>query len=104
MGEAPAFFQSNIILGLVLFSLGTLGVLWQRNALSVFMSIELMLNAANLVLITFAQRFGDEAGGGLVLLIISVAAAEAGVGLAIFLRIYRQRATIELDKANELQG
>jgi len=104
MGEAPAFFQSNLILGIVLFGLGTLGVLWQRNALSVFMCIELMLNAANLVLITFAQRFADEAGGGLVLLVISVAAAEAGVGLAIFVRIYRQRATIELDKANEMQG
>jgi NADH-quinone oxidoreductase subunit K len=102
MGEA--YFGYNIFLSVILFALGVLGVLWQRNALSVFMSVELMLNAANLALITFAQQFGDAAGGGLVLLIITVAAAEAGVGLAIFIRLYRQRATIELDKATELQG
>lgn len=101
MGE---YMVCNIFLSLVLFSLGTLGVLWQRNALSVFMSVELMLNAANLALISFAQRFGDTAGGGLVLIVITVAAAEAGVGLAIFIRVYRQRATVELDKADELQG
>ena len=102
MGEA--YFSQNILLSLVLFSLGVLGVFWQRNALSVFMAIELMLNAANLALINFAQRFGDASGGALVLFVVTVAAAEAGVGLAIFIRLYRQRTTIELDQATELQG
>ena len=102
MGEA--YFTYNILLSVVLFSLGVLGVLWQRNALSVFMAIELMLNAANLALINFAQRFGDPAGGALVLFVMTVAAAEAGVGLAIFIRFYRQRTTIELDQATELRG
>ena len=101
---SEAYFGYNIFLSVILFALGVLGVLWQRNALSVFMSVELMLNAANLALITFAQRYGDTAGGALVLIVITVAAAEAGVGLAIFIRLYRQRATIELDKATELQG
>jgi len=98
------FFGPNIVLAMVLFVLGVLGVLWQRNALSVFVSIELMLNAANLALINFAQQLIDSAGGGLVLFIMTVAAAEAGVGLAIFIQIYRQRSTIELDKVDELQG
>jgi len=102
MGEA--FFGYNIFLSMVLFALGSLGVLWQRNALSVFMSVEVMLNAANLALINFAQRFGDTAGGALVLIVIAVAAGEAAVGLAIFIRLYRQRTTIELEKATELQG
>jgi len=101
---AEAYFAYNLFLSLAIFSLGVIGVLWQRNALSVFMSVELMLNAANLALISFAQRFGDSAGGGLVLLVITLAAAEAGVGLAIFIRIYRQRTTVELDKITELQG
>jgi len=98
------YFGYNILLSVLLFCLGILGVLWQRNALSVFMSVELMLNAANLALINFAQRFGDTAGGALVLFVITVAAAEAGVGLAIFIRLYRRRTTIELDQASELRG
>jgi NADH-quinone oxidoreductase subunit K len=102
MGEA--YVGYNILLSAILFGLGVFGVLCQRNALSVFMSIELMLNAANLALITFAQQCGDTAGGALVLIVITVAAAEAGVGLAIFIRFYRQRVTVELDKATELQG
>ncbi|MCX8035910.1 MAG: NADH-quinone oxidoreductase subunit NuoK [Candidatus Sumerlaeia bacterium] len=100
----PVFFPANLLLSLAIFSLGVMGVLWHRNALSVFMSIELMLNAGNLALISFAQRFGDSAGAGLVLFVMTVAAAEAGVGLAIFIRLYRQRSTVELDKADELQG
>lgn len=102
MGEA--YFGWNIVLSVILFGLGVLGVLWQRNALAVFMSIELMLNAANLALITFAQLFGQASGAVLVLVVITVAAAEAGVGLAIFMRLYQRRQTIELDKATELQG
>jgi len=101
---SETYFASNLFLSLVIFTVGVIGVLWQRNALSVFMSVELMLNAANLALITFAQRFHDSAGAGLVLLVITLAAAEAGVGLAIFIRIYHQRTTIELDKITELQG
>lgn len=99
-----ALFNCNIGLSLILFVLGAIGVVWQRNALSVFMAIELMLNAANLALISFAQRFGDAAGGALVLFVITIAAAEAGVGFAVFIRIYRERDTIELEDVQELQG
>ena len=98
------YFVYNLLLSIAVFFLGILGVLWQRNALSVFMAVELMLNGANLALINFAQRFGDTAGGALVLIVITVAAAEAGVGLAIFIRVYRQRMTIDLSKTTELQG
>ena len=98
------FFFYNITLSLAIFALGTLAVLWQRNALSVFMGVELMLNAANLALITFAQRFGDPGGGPLVLFIITVAAAEAGVGFAIFIRFYTLRKTIDPEEASNLQG
>jgi NADH-quinone oxidoreductase subunit K len=98
------YFFWNIILSVILFTLGILGVLIQRNALSVFMGIELMLNAANLAIINFAQRYGDAGGGAIVLFVITVAAAEAAIGLAIFIRLYRQTATIELDKSTELKG
>jgi len=98
------FFGWNVILSMLLFTLGILAVLWQRNALSVFMGIELMLNAANLAFINFAQRYGDESGAAIILFIVTVAAAEAAIGLAIFLRLYRQAAIIDVDKANQLRG
>lgn len=91
-------------LSAVLFSLGTVGVLVRRNAIVIFMSIELMLNAANLAFIAFAR--GDQALSGqvFVFFVIAVAAAEVAVGLALIVAIYRARASIDVDEVTSLRG
>jgi NADH-quinone oxidoreductase subunit K len=93
---APAAY---LILGAILFSLGTLGVLLRRNALIIFMSIELMLNAVNLTLITFARMRGTLDGQVLAFFVIAVAAAEVVVGLAIIVAIFRRKQTASVDDA-----
>jgi NADH-quinone oxidoreductase subunit K len=93
---APAAF---LILGAILFSVGTLGVLLRRNALIIFMSIELMLNAVNLTLVTFAKMRGTLDGQVLAFFVIAVAAAEVVVGLAIIVAIYRRKQTASVDDA-----
>jgi NADH-quinone oxidoreductase subunit K len=102
MTEA-VFVQSNIYLGLALFCLGILGFLWKRDAISMFVCVELMLNAANLVFLSFAREFDDLHGSFLVLAVITVAAAEAGVGLAIFISVYRTHGHLRVDDLNELK-
>lgn len=97
-------FEANLILSILLFTIGILGVMWKRNAISLFMSVELMLNAANLAFVTFAFQHGILAGGILVLFIMTVAAAEAGVGLAIFIALYRVRHHIRADEQDMLHG
>jgi NADH:ubiquinone oxidoreductase subunit K len=87
----------------VLFSAGVYGVLARRNAVLVLMSIELMLNAVTLNLIAFSQSLGDLAGQVFGLFVIAVAAAEAGIGLAIVILIYRNRETINVDEVNLLK-
>ncbi len=89
-----------ISLSLVLFLIGTAGVLLRRNALVVLMSIELMLNAGNLAFLAFARSFGDLKGHVFAFFIIALAAAEAAVGLAILVGIYRTRQTVNLDEAS----
>ena len=93
-----------LILSLVLFALGVAGVLVRRNALILLMSIELMLNAANLALLAFARSMGDETGHGLALFVMVVAAAEAAVGLALVLAIFRHRRTVNVDEVRSLEG
>ena len=93
---APGAF---LIIGAILFSLGTLGVLLRRNALIIFMSIELMLNAVNLTLITFARMRGTLDGQVLAFFVIAVAAAEVVVGLAIIVAIFRRKQTASVDDA-----
>jgi len=93
-----------LILSLVLFALGVAGVLVRRNALILLMSIELMLNAANLALLAFARSMGDETGHGLALFVMVVAAAEAAVGLALVLAIFRHRRTANVDEVRSLEG
>jgi NADH-quinone oxidoreductase subunit K len=93
---APAAY---LILGAILFSIGTLGVLLRRNALIIFMSIELMLNAVNLTFITFARIRGTLDGQVLAFFVIAVAAAEVVVGLAIIVAIYRRKQTASVDDA-----
>lgn len=84
----------------LLFSIGLLGVLVRRNILIVLMSVELMLNAVNLTLISFAWSRGDTVGHGLAFFVIALAAAEASVGLAIFVAVFRSRRTIYVDEVS----
>ncbi len=99
----PTFLYS-LILSATLFTIGIVGVMWKRNAISLFMNVELMLNAANLAFVAFSREFGLMQGGALVLFIMTVAAAEAGVGLAIFIAIYRSRRHIRADEIDLLRG
>jgi len=87
----------------VLFALGVAGVLLRRNAIVIFMCVELMLNAVNLTFVALAQSFGV-AGQIFVFFVMAVAAAEAAVGLAIILAIYRHKQTVDLQDINLLKG
>ena len=86
-----------------LFAIGIYGVLARRHAVLVLMSIELMLNAVNLNLVTFAQTFKDVTGQVFALFVITVAAAEVGIGLAIIILIFRNRQTINIDEVDEMR-
>ena len=89
--------------GVLLFVIGVVGVLTRRNAIIVLMSIELMLNAVNLTLLSFSHYLQDLRGQVFALLIIAVAASEAAVGLALVLSLYRGKATFNLDEVNLLK-
>jgi NADH-quinone oxidoreductase subunit K len=92
-----------LILSGVLFTIGVIGALTRRNAIVVFMSIELMLNAVNLTFITFSRFLQSMDGVLFVFFVLAVAAAEAAVGLAIFVLLYRSRETINVDEINLLK-
>lgn len=96
--------QYYLYLATLLFTIGAIGVMIRRNAIVVFMCIELMLNAANLVLITFARHHGDNAGHIYVLLVMAVAAAEVAVGLAIIIAVFRERKTVNVDELRDMHG
>jgi NADH-quinone oxidoreductase subunit K len=87
-------------LSAVLFTIGVVGVLTLRNAIVIFMSVELMLNSVNLSLIAFSAYSGDPAGQILVFFVIAVAAAESAVGLAIIIALFRNRLTVNIDEVN----
>jgi NADH-quinone oxidoreductase subunit K len=89
-----------LILSALLFAIGAAGVIISRNLIIMFMSIELMLNAANLAIITFSRLHNLMDGHVLVFIVMTVAAAEAAVGLAIIIMIFRRRETINADKFN----
>ena len=97
MLAAALFFSA------VLFTIGVFGVLIRRNAIIVFMCVELMLNAVNLTFIAFAQAYGV-AGQVFVFFVMTVAAAEAAVGLAIIIALFRHRQTVDLQNINLLKG
>lgn len=84
----------------VLFSIGAVGVLTRRNAIIIFMCIELMLNSVNLTLVAFSSFLGSSAGQIFVFFVMTVAAAEAAVGLAIILALFRNKQTIYVDEVN----
>ena len=86
-----------VALSAILFTIGVVGVVIRRNPLVIFMSIELMLNAANLALVAFGHRFGALDGQALVLFVRAVAAAEVAVGLAIIVAIFRVRRRLSVD-------
>ncbi|RMH43458.1 MAG: NADH-quinone oxidoreductase subunit NuoK [Deltaproteobacteria bacterium] len=92
-----------LVLSAVLFGIGIVGVLMRRNALIVMMSIELMLNAANIALIAFARQHGDMAGHAFAFVVIAVAAAEAAVGLAIVVAVFRNRRQVNVDELTALR-
>jgi len=92
-----------LLLSALLFTIGVAGVVLRRNAIVLFMCVELMLNAVNLTFVALAQQLGV-AGQIFVFFVMAVAAAEAGVGLAIMLAIYRHRQTVNLQNINLLKG
>jgi NADH-quinone oxidoreductase subunit K len=88
------------VLSAVLFAIGSAGALTRRNGISIFLSIELMLNAGNLALIAYARQWGEHTGQIIVFFVMAVAAAEAAIGLALFIAVYRQRRTIDVNRIN----
>ena len=105
--SAPGFeqlFPYLVGLSAVLFTLGVIGVLVRRNALIIFMSVELMLNAANLAFVTFARRLNQLDGQVFVFFVMVVAAAEVAVGLALIVTIFRTKKSTNVDDINALKG
>ena len=93
-----------LMLGAALFTIGVLGVLFRRNVIVILMSVELMLNAVNLNLIAFSAHLQDLAGQVFVVFVITVAAAEAAVGLGIVIALFRNRETINMDEIDLMRG
>ena len=93
-----------ILLSIIIFSIGIMGVLLRKNAIIIFMSIELMLNAVNLSLVGFSRYYNSVDGQVFVFLVMTLAAAEVAVGLAIILSLFRNKQTINIDEINILHG
>jgi NADH-quinone oxidoreductase subunit K len=93
-----------VALSTILFTIGAMGVLLRRSAIIIFMSIEMMLNSANLLFVAFARHLGDLDGQILVFFVITVAAAEVAVGLALIVVIFRSKKSINIDDLNLLKG
>jgi NADH-quinone oxidoreductase subunit K len=93
-----------LALSAAMFGLGILGVLLRRNALVVFMCLELMFNAANLAFITFARMYGSVSGQVVVFFVMTVAAAEVAIGLALMVEIFRNKRSIDIDQMNSMKG
>jgi NADH-quinone oxidoreductase subunit K len=92
-----------LALSAVLFTIGVVGVITKRNVISMFMCIELMLNAVNLTFVAFSTYFGDVTGQLFVFIVMTVAAAEAAVGLGIIIAIFRNRESLNVDEASVLK-
>ena len=99
----PAPLSWYLGLSAILFGLGTMGVIMRRNLIVVFMAIELMLNAVNLTFVTFARSQQAVDGHVIVFFVMAVAAAEAAVGLAIILQVFRSRSTVNADEVTMLR-
>jgi NADH-quinone oxidoreductase subunit K len=92
-----------VMLSLVLFALGVIGVMMRRNFITVLMSLELIFNAVNLNLVAFSYRLGDLAGQILAIFVITIAAAEAAIGLGLIIALVRLKDTVALDEASEMR-
>ena len=103
MRDTPVRTSHYVLLSLLLFTVGAFGVLIRRNALVLFMCIELMLNAVNVAFVAFARMHGDVNGHAIVLFVMIVAAAEVAVGLAIIVAIFRRRLSANVDDLNLLR-
>ena len=99
----PIPIEFYLVLSAFMFITGVAGVLTRRNAIVVFMSIELMLNSANLTLVTFSSYLGNPVGQLFVFFVMTVAAAEAAVGLAIIIALFRNKLTMNIDEINILK-
>ena len=93
-----------ITISMILFTIGVFGVLFRRNAFTIFMSIELMLNAVNLALVGFSRYYQSVDGQVFVFLVMTLAAAEVAVGLAIIVALYRNRQTVNIDDINLMKN
>lgn len=94
----------TLAISALLFAIGVVGVLTRRNALILFMCVELMLNAVNLTFVALSRLHGGTHGQAFVIFVMTVAAAEAAVGLAIVIAVYRHFGTVDLDRINLLRG
>ncbi len=100
MNPPPVAIELYVLLSAILFVMGAMGVLLRRNAILIFMSIELMLNAANLALAAFARQWGNGDGQLMVFFVMTIAAAEVAVGLALIVTIFKSRKNIDVDELN----
>jgi len=96
--------QHALLLAMVLFALGTIGVLMRRNLIVMLMSVEIMLNAAGLAFIAAGSRWGQPDGQVMFILILALAAAEVAVGLALILLLYQRLGTLDADAADRMRG
>ena len=104
MLEAAPSTEAYLMLSGSLFAIGLIGVVIRRNMITVLMAIELMLNAVNINLVAFSHRLASLEGQVFTVFIITVAAGEAAVGLAIIIQLYRLRSTVNVDESRELNG
>jgi len=95
--------QWYIYLSVIIFCIGVMGVLFRRNAIIIFMSVELMLNAVNLLMVAFSRYLGDSSGQVFVFFVMVVAAAEVAVGLAILMMIFRNTKSTDIDVLNNIK-
>ncbi len=95
--------QYYLVVSAILFCIGVAGVLYRRNAIIIFMCVELMLNSVNLLLVAFSNYHGDASGQVFVFFVMAVAAAEVAVGLAILVSIYRNSHTVDIDELKNLK-
>jgi NADH-quinone oxidoreductase subunit K len=101
---AEPTLEAYLVVSALLFTIGVVGVLVRRNAIIVFMSIEVMLNAANLALVAFARSLNATDGQVFVFFVMVVAAAEVAIGLALIVNLFRARETVYVDEMDSLRG
>ena len=96
--------ETYLALSGILFAIGAVGVIYKRNAIGMFMCIELMLNAVNLTFVSFARHYGDVTGQLFVFVVMAVAACEAAVGLGIIITFFRNRESVDVDDASIMRN